>query len=433
MLLEWLFERSGLLCPFNRRFERDRPEQSICKFNEEWAIFRQGSSLQSRERDTLEQRGATRDSAHVQEVSGTAVDKRFTLSCREPESKRDTNSCHASQLCVCIREFTAAELALPGTTAGNKNPSLPLPLPIPTLPAPLQYLKSFRKVGKFMSMGRSSRKQTPQMRRPKRGEGKRQRITMQWSISSTRCCIVQYKKKKSLRAELQQTQSALQELHERQYIAAEEGKALEDLLGIKYKEYAPLCKALKRRLLRVVQNAAQAVQLEIALKTEMPPTKWDAIHDPQNVAAVVLQKDSLVWRSVSPRLDLALVGGRSTVYTVSIAAGTRAGDCPPRRIVLSSSMHGKRWMPVVTFDWNMEGGSRQTFQIRGDPTECKFISLKMSENTRGGQMVALRNVEVFGVSARKMMAQKKVAKRLWKRVRSATEEGLMPDPVEEKQ
>ncbi|KAG9389941.1 Protein kinase domain [Carpediemonas membranifera] len=194
-----------------------------------------------------------------------------------------------------------------------------------------------------------------------------------------------------LEAELQAKKAELDQLSLEHAQKEEEEARLQEELGSKYHELAPMIDALKKNLARVEDQCKRSIDMPIALQHPYTYSKWDTIHEPDNKADNVLDDSQTVWRTLTPAVDLTLCSG-SVCFIADVTICP--GDCGPSAVEVSVSNTPDKWTPVSSF--KCDRSVEQTFQLPGEQ-QARYLRLNFPNNIRGGNIVSVRQVKVRGL------------------------------------
>eukprot|EP01028_Stygiella_incarcerata_P008318 TRINITY_DN360_c1_g1_i2.p1 TRINITY_DN360_c1_g1~~TRINITY_DN360_c1_g1_i2.p1 ORF type:complete len:750 (-),score=175.24 TRINITY_DN360_c1_g1_i2:546-2795(-) len=195
----------------------------------------------------------------------------------------------------------------------------------------------------------------------------------------------------STHRELEAVRGRMSELEKEREGEKASDQTLKKELGIKYPEFGPMVEALKRNLKRVAEQCTRAEDLPIAMQHTYTYSKWDSVHEPQNVVENVLDDTDSVYRAVAPKIDLTLFSEEVCfVSEVSI----EPGEPGPAVVEIFTSNVPEKWTLISTHKCNRD--PVQVFQLPGEPL-CKFIRIAMKNNIRGGNIVSVKRVRVKGL------------------------------------
>lgn len=195
----------------------------------------------------------------------------------------------------------------------------------------------------------------------------------------------------ALESDIKKLQTRLQELESAEVRKKEEEVLLKVELGSKFEELDPMIAALKTSLKRVEDACKRAQYLPLKIQHPYSYTKWEIVHEPQNVVENILKDDETVYRALSPSLDLALCNGQLCfVSEVEICPG----ECGPASIEIYTSNVLDKWTFVKSFKCTRD--LVQPFRLPGEQI-CKYLRIKMDQNVRGGNIIATRLMRVKGL------------------------------------
>jgi hypothetical protein len=171
-----------------------------------------------------------------------------------------------------------------------------------------------------------------------------------------------------------------------------EDARMRDELGEKYAEYAPMVDALRRNLRRVQQQCMRAEPLPLGIAHPYTYSKWDSVHEPHNVVENVLVDDDRVYRTVGPVVDITLC--RSLVCFVAyvtvefgdpvgLHVEVYIGDVPDKYTLVSTHRNDDKLEKLRVL-------------LPGE-TMGRYLRIVCKNNTRGGNIVAVRRVVVEGL------------------------------------
>lgn len=194
-----------------------------------------------------------------------------------------------------------------------------------------------------------------------------------------------------LQTDIKKLQTRCVELDAVEKRKLEEESRLRDELGSKFEELDPMIDALKKSLKRVEEACKRAQYLPIKVQHPYQYSKWDLVHEPNNVVENVLKDDEAVFRSLSPSVDLTLCNGSLCfVSEVEICPG----ECGPAHVEVYTSNVLDKWTFVKSFKCTRD--ATQPFRLPGEQL-CKYLRFKMDQNVRGGNIVTVRMVRVKGL------------------------------------
>ena len=138
--------------------------------------------------------------------------------------------------------------------------------------------------------------------------------------------------------------------------------------------------------------AKMAVPLPISLAHVYQYSRWDQIHEPNNVVENVLRDDDSVYKALTPELDFSLDNGE-TCYISEIIIWP--GDSGPNEVKVFVSHNAQTWAPIKEYTCSRTGSSKLV--IPGEYL-CKFLRISCLNNIRGGQIVSVRHVLIKGLN-----------------------------------
>lgn len=198
----------------------------------------------------------------------------------------------------------------------------------------------------------------------------------------------------------------------------EEEEQMKRDLGEKYNELAPMVEALKKSLKRVADNVNRADHLPVKIQHVYTYSKWDQVHEPENVVENVLKDDESTWRALQAEVDLTcsnhqvrpLLLALMQCYIpmppsdptavlacqVSFVAGVELspGECGPSEIEVYVSNVPDKWTLINTYTCTRE--EMQVFMLPGEQL-CKYVRLRFPANVRGGNIVTIKKVRLKGM------------------------------------
>lgn len=195
----------------------------------------------------------------------------------------------------------------------------------------------------------------------------------------------------ALTEQLQDSHLKMKEFEANRVKEQEEEERLKRELGVKYGELRPMMDALKKNLKRVAEACNRAMFLPVRIQHPYTYSKWDAMHEPNNVVENVLKDDDTVFRTLSPAVDITLCNG-STCFVSEVVVCP--GEVGPANLEVFTSNVPEKWTLISTHKCTRD--PVQTFLLPGEQL-CKFLRLKMTNNIRGGNIVSVRHVKVKGV------------------------------------
>jgi len=172
----------------------------------------------------------------------------------------------------------------------------------------------------------------------------------------------------------------------------EEDQMLEEQLGDKYKEFQPMVEALKKSLIRVAENVKRAEFLPIKIQHVYTYSKWDQVHEPQNVVENVLKDDAeQSWRALQAEVDLTC-SNHQVCFVSEVLLWP--GECGPAEMEVYVSNVPDKWTLINTHKCTRE--EKQTFMLPGEQL-CKYVRLRFPSNVRGGNIVTIQKVRLKGM------------------------------------
>lgn len=166
---------------------------------------------------------------------------------------------------------------------------------------------------------------------------------------------------------------------------------LKQELGPLYGEYQNMVEDLKTNIKRVNQQAKNSVSLPIKIQHVYQYSKWDSINEPYNVVENILRDDDTQYKALQPNLDLNL-SNSLLCYVAEILIWP--GDVGPLTVEVFVSNHQDSWTFVKEYTCARDIQTKLTM-----PGEyiCKFVRVLCKNNTRGGNIVAVRHIKVLGL------------------------------------
>jgi len=197
---------------------------------------------------------------------------------------------------------------------------------------------------------------------------------------------------KKLKAENSSLQKKIEQLNiSAENKAQEEEKEWKEKLGPKYNELPTMITKLKQDLSKLNEYAKNAKILPIRLQHPYSYSKWDKIHEPDNLVENILVDDQKIYKGASPAIDLTLNNGIYCFVAEIIVYG--AEPFPAKAEVYVSNVVN-RWTLIK--DFTFEKQSEIHLQMPGEQV-AKYLRVKFTGNVRGGNIVGIRLINVKGI------------------------------------
>jgi hypothetical protein len=120
-------------------------------------------------------------------------------------------------------------------------------------------------------------------------------------------------------------------------------------------------------------------------------SKWDSIHEPYNVVENVLRDDETMYKALQPAIDLNLKDG-DLCFIAEILIWP--GDVGPNIVEIFVSNQSDSWTFVKEYACSRDGVSKLV--VPGEYI-AKYLRIICKNNTRGGNIVAIRHLKVVGL------------------------------------
>jgi len=171
----------------------------------------------------------------------------------------------------------------------------------------------------------------------------------------------------------------------------EEDKELKAKLGAKYEELPSMISKLKEDLQRVNEYSKNAKPLPLKIQHPYQYSKWDRIHDPDNVVENTLTNDAKVYKVLNPAIDITLSNGAYCFVSEVLVYG---GEPYPAKVEVYKSNVPNSWILIKKGD--CEPGKEIRLEMPGEQV-MKYLRVRFPTNIRGGNIVAIRFISVKGI------------------------------------
>jgi hypothetical protein len=195
----------------------------------------------------------------------------------------------------------------------------------------------------------------------------------------------------SLESQLSAVSAQLRDHEEAQASREAEEAELREKLGSKYAELEPMMQALRKNLARVEGQVRRATALPASIQHPYTYSKWDQVHNPENVVENVLADADNEYSALSPSVDLTLCDDAPCFVSEVVI---EPGACGPANLEVYTSNTPDKWSLVSAFRCSRD--EVQAFQLPGEQV-ARYMRLRFPNNTRGGNIVALRRISVKGL------------------------------------
>ena len=121
-------------------------------------------------------------------------------------------------------------------------------------------------------------------------------------------------------------------------------------------------------------------------------SKWDQIHEPNNLVENVIKNDGSIYKALAPSLDFTLNNGSlayvSTIYIF-------CGDCGPANIEIYTSNMFDKWTLMKEF--KCDRSPEHKIVLPGEHA-AKFVRILCLNNIRGGNIVSIKRIIIEGIA-----------------------------------
>lgn len=197
---------------------------------------------------------------------------------------------------------------------------------------------------------------------------------------------------KAVQGELDSARKELAAVEEHRREKERKKGVLREDLGEKFEEYEPMKRSLLEKLKRVNEKCQRSRILLSSIQHVYSYSKWDQVHEPNNVVENVCRDNEEVYRAVSPEIDLTLEDGELCFLS---AVEFESGEPAPMTVKVYTSNKIGEWNYVAAFQCDRDQ-AKQTFQLPGEQI-CTYLRLQFPNNVRGGSIVSIRRVRAIGL------------------------------------
>lgn len=120
-------------------------------------------------------------------------------------------------------------------------------------------------------------------------------------------------------------------------------------------------------------------------------SKWDSLYEAGNVVENVLKDNEQIYKALNPVLDFTLHKGASCFIAEIRIYGV---DPAPGDIEIYVSDSLDRWEFLMTHTSSKDMSRRISVK---EEVYSKYLRIKCIDNLRGGNLCAIRYVQVFGL------------------------------------
>lgn len=171
----------------------------------------------------------------------------------------------------------------------------------------------------------------------------------------------------------------------------EEDKELKAKLGTKYEELPSMISKLKEDLQRVNEYAKNAKPLPIKIQHPYQYSKWDRIHEPDNVVENAIADNGKIYKALNPAIDITLSNGAYCFVSEVVVYG---GEPSPAKVEVYKSNVPNSWVLIKKGD--CENGKEVRLEMPGEQV-AKYLRVRFPSNIRGGNIVGVRFITVKGI------------------------------------